>query len=177
MNDFGLGATEQECLLYVPCYKKWMFDGLASFNRSEAETALAERLFCYDERLMTIRELACQIKRLDDANLDPYFIKLDVEGFEYQVLQGGQRTLETCQPILLVESPDSETISYLAGLGYRGYAFQAGRFLRDVPGSPNTFFMTESKAELVREHVYACESLPQTHHLSPCQGIGPPVST
>lgn len=42
---------------------------------------------------------------LDDISIDKKvgIIKIDVEGFELQVLQGAQRTIETDQPILIIE--------------------------------------------------------------------------
>ena len=30
VHEFGLGDRNQSLTLYVPCYKRWMFDGLAS---------------------------------------------------------------------------------------------------------------------------------------------------
>lgn len=51
------------------------------------------------------------------------FIKLDVEGFESRVLQGGARTLQRCRPILYVENDrrekSAELIRLLMVMGYR----------------------------------------------------------
>lgn len=59
------------------------------------------------------------------------FIKIDVEGLEYSVLQGGAKTISHEKPIMFVEIADriksrdyanenfSKTIAWLAGMGYR----------------------------------------------------------
>ena len=56
-------------------------------------------------------------------------IKIDVEGFEMEVLRGMRKTLETVQPILIVEinsvmlayqeSSPAELFLFLTSLGYR----------------------------------------------------------
>lgn len=44
------------------------------------------------------------VKRLDDYNFqDVGFIKLDVEGYEYQVLLGGMKTIQKHKPIIIIE--------------------------------------------------------------------------
>jgi FkbM family methyltransferase len=47
------------------------------------------------------------IRRLDDLNLSPSFIKMDVQGFEYDVLLGGLETLRRCRPVMIIELEDS----------------------------------------------------------------------
>jgi FkbM family methyltransferase len=43
-------------------------------------------------------------KRLDDFKLDNVdMIKIDVEGWEFEVLKGAEQTIRRCQPILMVE--------------------------------------------------------------------------
>ncbi len=42
--------------------------------------------------------------RIDSLNLEPAFIKVDVEGFETQVILGARETIKRCHPILYVEN-------------------------------------------------------------------------
>lgn len=61
-------------------------------------------------------------------NIQPHFIKIDVEGNELNVFKGGVATLSNCKPKLLVEiearhvGQESvlETFSFLQSLGYQG---------------------------------------------------------
>ncbi len=49
------------------------------------------------------------------------FIKIDVDGFELQVLEGAAKTLEKFKPILLVEISDKDLESVSSFLGNLGY--------------------------------------------------------
>jgi hypothetical protein len=68
-------------------------------------------------------------RRLDDLRFERIdFIKCDVEGHELALFRGGEATLRTLLPPVLVEieqrhaGADVEaTLAYLEGLGYSGY--------------------------------------------------------
>ncbi|QBQ54393.1 FkbM family methyltransferase [Nitrosococcus wardiae] len=154
INNFGLGSESTEGVLYIPFYKKWMFDGLASFSEQNARNWLSNnRIYFYNESFLALKEVKCQIKRLDELELAPFFIKIDIQGYEYQALKGGEQTIQKYKPILLLESPDDRIVKYLKGFNYQFYAFKAGKFFPDTFGSPNTFFMTKEKAYLVKNNI------------------------
>lgn len=69
-----------------------------------------------------------ELVTIDSLNIDDLdFIKVDVEGFELQVLQGARRTLSRCKPIVLFEensrgplehgTPNGSCANYLKTLG------------------------------------------------------------
>lgn len=149
VQDFGLGDQEGAFKLYVPFYKKWMYDGLASLKREFAADWLRDRVYWYQEKHLSIKEVDCRIRRLDDLDLAPYFIKLDVQGYELEALVGGEQTLRRHEPILLIESPDEEICAFLNGLGYRPYRYEDGQLNPGALGAVNTFFMTGGKATLL----------------------------
>jgi FkbM family methyltransferase len=68
-------------------------------------------------------------RRLDDYNFtDVCFIKMDVEGFEFEVLEGAAQTLAREKPTLLIEidekqnkRPMEDSFKALADYGYDGY--------------------------------------------------------
>lgn len=70
-----------------------------------------------------------EVRRLDDVGLPLdglCFVKIDVEGFEPQVLRGASRTLATHQPIVVLEQLErefadgqTESIALLRAMGYR----------------------------------------------------------
>lgn len=110
----------------------------------------------YSNQLATLRkdkftgevmEVPVETRRLDDENVgDVGFIKIDVEGFERKVLDGGRRTLARSRPRLLVEiqaahtgEPVQETLAFVQGLGYQGLFLRDG-VLHDVSelGKPAT---------------------------------------
>lgn len=44
-----------------------------------------------------------QMYTIDDMGLDPDFIQLDIEGFEYPAIQGALETIERCHPVIMIE--------------------------------------------------------------------------
>lgn len=58
----------------------------------------------------------CQVIRLDDAGLDKIdFLKIDVEGFEYEVLIGGESTIKDHRPVVVVEQKRNNAERYGRG--------------------------------------------------------------
>lgn len=64
-----------------------------------------------------------QIKKLDDYKLKPNIIKLDVEGFENEVIDGSLITIKKNLPILYIERPTNYTKKILKNIGYKFYYF------------------------------------------------------
>lgn len=62
--------------------------------------------------------------RLDDLKLDNVdLLKLDVEGHEFEALQGANETLLRCRPVIVIEEkfdPARRATAYLTGLGMSG---------------------------------------------------------
>jgi len=153
VNNFGLGSENTESTLYIPFYRKWMFDGLASFDQRAAMDWLRDRIFFYRDTLLTVHKSACRVRKLDDLKLAPFLIKLDVQGYEFRALKGGEETIKAHEPILLIESPDSDVMHFLTGLHYEFYCYEHGKFVRGTIGKLNTFFMTEKKSQLVENYI------------------------
>lgn len=64
--------------------------------------------------------------------IQPDFLKIDVEGNELRIFQGGVNVLKTCKPRIIVEiearhvgrEKVQETLDFMASLGYQGYFIQ-----------------------------------------------------
>lgn len=75
-------------------------------------------------------EFPVQVRRLDDEPMeDVGFIKIDVEGHEMQVLEGGRELIQREHPTLLVEiesrhtgRPVAESIARVEAMGYMALA-------------------------------------------------------
>ena len=70
---------------------------------------------------LDVRQLFQRNGRPNDG-IDVNFIKIDVEGFEMQVLSGLEQTIRRCRPALFVEVQNTNMVEfnkYLASVGYR----------------------------------------------------------
>ena len=69
------------------------------------------------------------VRRLDDFDINPDFIKLDCEGYEYFALKGGEEMLKRCRPTIIVEQKpgkaqhfglqETQAVTYLESLGWK----------------------------------------------------------
>jgi FkbM family methyltransferase len=66
-------------------------------------------------------DIQVPLRRLDDLELPPAdFVKIDVEGFELQVLQGGENYIKRSYPVMVVEQESrAEAHTLLLSWGYQ----------------------------------------------------------
>jgi|GEM_PF-782552 len=140
----GLSDRNDQLSLYIPFYRKWMFDGLASLNYESAKNWLTHRLWMFDQQKLNVKRINCEVRKLDDFNFNPYFIKIDVQGHELQVLMGSENTIRKHQPIFLIECVNEQIIQFLKKFNYLFYRYSRGEFSEGL-GELNTFCMTEKK--------------------------------
>jgi FkbM family methyltransferase len=145
--NFGLGATEGTFQLFVPVYRDYEFDGWGSLSPEFEDSWFAKRIPGYDRKFLQLREVRCEIRRLDSLHLDPYFMKIDVQGSELDVIRGGEATIKRARPVILLESGEQDDAikQFLGRFGYRLYRYSRGRFIPGERGSPNSFFLTDEK--------------------------------
>ncbi len=145
----ALGEHAGTATLWLPIYRHWAFDGLASLDPEAARGWLeAGRLYGFRRDRLRLEPLPCETVRLDDLELRPAFVKLDVQGHEYSVLRGGEATLRRCRPVLLVEAGEDERVpSLLRELDYVDARFEAGRLLAGAEGARNVFYLPREWAE------------------------------
>jgi FkbM family methyltransferase len=144
----GLGEEQGTLDLSFPSYNNWDFDGLASFHGLNSQFPSPETIINYDPSKLRIRKLSCPVRRMDDFNLKPGFIKIDTEGFERSVIRGGLETIACHRPIILMENSDPENnASELLAIGYQPYRFD-GKLSHGL-GGRNTFYATAEKLRSV----------------------------
>jgi FkbM family methyltransferase len=134
--------------LFIPIYRGVVFDGLASLNEQEAKSWLnAETVFGFDSRRLEIQQILCRVETLDSFDLRPFFIKIDVQGREYEVMAGGLTTIAASQPIIFAESETldmEKTMSLLAPWKYQLLRFD-GRFHPGEISRRNIYLVPEAK--------------------------------
>lgn len=138
--------------LHIPVFGGLALTGEATMHASSARDAywVSEQGVADDGDRLEVRDEHVQSIRLDDLGLAPAFVKIDVEGFELQVLRGLSATLEQHHPIVLVERPEGPGVhDFLAALGYRPYVYvrREDRLEPDHAGdSQNVFYLPQAEA-------------------------------
>jgi len=130
---------------------------LGSCDRHKAESWLNEKtVYFFNADKLKIEKITIDIKTLDSFNLQPDFIKIDVEGFEYQVLLGSATTINTHRPILLIESvaPDDQVHQQLKNWGYEAFNFLDSQFYLDEFNCDNNFFIPQEKLALIAAYLH-----------------------
>jgi FkbM family methyltransferase len=123
VNAFGLGAqdTEKEFFEIREGIER---GGVSSFVQNENYAALGASSF--ETRNVPVRTLDGYIAEIGLTSLK--FMKIDVEGFEIDVLRGAKETIERFRPFILLEFDNKrhaddadEMRAFFDRLGYEGF--------------------------------------------------------
>lgn len=124
INHCALGSRTETAVIKIPVTKDKQYD-----TRSSLVGGFSEQLID-GSGVVSVKELPVSVKRLDDFQLrDIGFIKIDVEGFELEVLKGGRETITREQPNLYIEieqkhhlaDPIEQVFEFVEKMGYAGF--------------------------------------------------------
>lgn len=93
--------------------------------------------------------------RLDDVDIpDPTVMKIDVEGYEYHVLQGCKEKIARAQPVIFYESNDHPDFipiyELLASLGYQMYWYPVHNYNpNNFKQNPNNIFLNGGVVNII----------------------------
>jgi len=149
----GLSDEVGTFCLFVPKYKRLPCYDLASLSREAAETWInQDRVYGFDPSKLQVSKVQCSVSRLDLYGLSPVFIKIDVQGTEYNVLAGALKTLQRCEPIVVVEDyrGNSKTVQLMEGLGYEEYCLEGGVLKQGRTHGDNSLLITPSRMRDLR---------------------------
>jgi FkbM family methyltransferase len=149
----GLGADNAVLRYYIPVVHGVPLAQEATFNRDVLETdAIRAHIFTVTIcRHFTIEERTITVMKLDDLELDPGFVKIDVQGTELDVLKGMARTIDQSRPLFLIEGYGS-VLEFLSVRNYRFFVYNPPRHClepyHEQKGIWNFFFVP---GEMIRE--------------------------
>jgi FkbM family methyltransferase len=112
-REYALSNSEKSFSLFTPIVHGVALSQYSSFHvtklRTQIEHDLGVRTSDYG-----IVEKTVESRTLDSLNLAPYFLKLDVEGSEVEVLKGALNTIKNHLPVILVEIQSAESFSLIS---------------------------------------------------------------
>ena len=100
----ALGNQNTDLNIYTPFYKKHFLYNYSSFSKKESIAILSLRDFEIDYKNLKFKKYKIKQKRLDFFKFNPSLIKIDVEGYENNVLIGSLKTIKKSKPIIYVEN-------------------------------------------------------------------------
>jgi FkbM family methyltransferase len=131
VNNCALGSRTETATIRIPVTPGRQYD-----TRSSLVGHFDGQLI-NGEKVTAVKDLSVAVKRLDDFHLDNIgFIKIDVEGFELEVLKGGVETIQRNLPNLFIEieqkhhqgeTPITGVFDFILKLGYAGFFEHQGR--------------------------------------------------
>ena len=118
----GIGNETGFRTLYTPV-KGYALKSCSATSKDDAKEAVRRGMFCnsFDEKKLKLEEKRIKIIRIDDLELNPILIKIDIEGGEFSALKGMEKTLKRSHPVLILER-NKQTFerikNFLTPLGY-----------------------------------------------------------
>lgn len=149
--NYFITDTTGSITIYIPKYNGVFFDGLASADPEEATRFFTpDRFLFFDRGKLSVEEVIVEGRKLDSFEFEPDFIKADVQGFELEVLKGGQETILKHRPIIVLERPENDReVAFLQGFGYQPWTYERG-VLRSGFNANNVFFLCEHHSSMFR---------------------------
>ncbi|MGL5794188.1 MAG: FkbM family methyltransferase [Waterburya sp.] len=152
----GLGDKSDFLDFYFPIYNGKEMTALGSCDYEKAKSWLNHNtVYFFDNSKLKMEKIRVEIQTLDSFQLQPDFIKIDVEGFEHQVLLGAKETINTFRPILLIEGvvQGDKVDQLFQEWGYEIYKFDNNRFHVNQFNCANNFFVPQEKTELIKPYL------------------------
>ena len=152
----GIGDKSTVLNFYYPIYNGKAMTALGSCDRLTAKSWLNKNtIYFFDQNKLDLAKTSVEIKTLDSFQLQPEFIKIDVEGFEYQVLLGAENTIKSHRPILLIEgiAKGDRVHRLFESWNYNIYKFFNNKFYQDRFDCNNNFLIPQEKTDLIESHL------------------------
>jgi FkbM family methyltransferase len=114
-HQIALSDQSSKLPLHIPTIGNETLTQYASSDQKKILTQLVGD-FGISPRDVHFEYVESQSERLDSLQLSPYFIKVDVEGHELEVIRGSIETIQTFKPILLIELQSLENYQQMRNL-------------------------------------------------------------
>ena len=143
----------------MPYFKKYSLSPFAGVNKDFVISRIKKSLFVKNiEKKLIIKSNKIKLDKLDKYKLNPAFIKIDIEGHEYECILGAINTIKTNKPILLVEynsELNNKILRILKNFNYKAYYYdnRVNKLkLHNGKKVFNIFYIDKNKANIIQNN-------------------------
>ncbi len=115
--------------IYEAYFKKYHLSPFDSLSKKNVIKHLKQSLFIKNiEKKISIHNSIVKTRKLDEYKLSPCFIKIDIQGHEYECILGSLNTIKINKPILMIEYDKkiiNKIYTKLIKLNYKKFFFVA----------------------------------------------------
>jgi FkbM family methyltransferase len=161
------GSEPGQKVLHLPFYSGIPVHTAASIRPEFVQSSMKDQFRRFGDEKIAVLQQIVDVVRVDDLNLEPDIIKIDAEGYDYQVLLGCVKTIGQARPYMVVEyNPQliNDIEPFFKSLSYDifTYDYQRDRFasfqkdagVRQQSGASKNLFCipTEKVKDLAVQH-------------------------
>ena len=106
----GAGSVAGRMKFFVPVYRNIVLHTFTSNNQDHILAAIEKSFGPSIANDVTIEAFDCDIIPVDSLDINPSVIKIDAEGFDYDVIEGLKTTIGRSRPFIMIEISDSEYV-------------------------------------------------------------------
>ncbi|MEY3369904.1 MAG: hypothetical protein RLZZ361_574 [Cyanobacteriota bacterium] len=132
--------SEKRDYINVPYYQGFNLSAWSSNSQEESLKIFHTRsLLSNLNSKLKFRSIPVQSIPLDNYNLEPFIIKIDVEGTEARIITGLKTTIQKHSPIIIVENNNIDEVKTLLNdFGYKPYVYDSkSKILKDFDNQTN----------------------------------------
>ena len=117
----GAGSKAAHIQFLVPIYNGIKLHTFTSNRNDQIITAITDAFGQRVANKVKLHEVSAEVVPLDTLELAPSIIKIDAEGFDYDVLLGAETTIQQSRPFLMVEIAWTDRSNILGFLAKHNY--------------------------------------------------------
>lgn len=122
----GADKSFGEVILYTPIFKNIALTNYASVDEEAARANLSTHMRIRDiGNRVTFERTEVETKPIDSLDIAPEIVKIDVEGYEANVIEGMQETIRRCLPVIMLEYNPVSFAKVRETLGQYDYALKS----------------------------------------------------
>tara|TARA_B100001029_G_scaffold179670_1_gene190231 strand:- start:46 stop:849 length:804 start_codon:yes stop_codon:yes gene_type:complete len=143
--------------LFIPFFKKYPITQFAGLNKTGVINRLKKSLYVSNLlKKIKINSYKIKTKKIDDYKFCTPFIKIDIEGHEYECILGAKKTIKKYAPAIMVEYDKkicNKIFKVLKQMNYQKYFYDKESNLIRIHKNENVFnvfFISKKKLKYIK---------------------------